>query len=65
MTFSDAATNLILLLTAAFALLGIDLVFYLRGKTTFSESVWTVNKFTLALAFGAGVICGHLFSVPG
>lgn len=65
MTFSDAAMNFIVLMTAAFALLGVDLVFFLRGKTTFSESVWAVNKITLALAFGAGVICGHLFSVPG
>ena len=53
-----------ILLTAAFVLLFIDIYLILSGEPTFSETIWSINQKTLALAFGVGVVCGHLFSVP-
>lgn len=65
MNMMQSGTNFILLITAAIALLLYDLKLFLRGKTTFSETVWTINQRTIWLAYIAGLICGHLFTVPG
>jgi uncharacterized membrane protein YbhN (UPF0104 family) len=64
MSFDSAAVNFVILMTAAFVLLFIDLSFWLRRKPTFSETIWGVNQWTLALAFGVGMVCGHCFTVP-
>jgi hypothetical protein len=64
MSFDSAAANFVILMTAAFVLLFIDLSFWLRKKPTFSETIWGVNQWTLALAFGVGMVCGHCFTVP-
>lgn len=65
MDFSQAGLNMILLLTLGIAILVVDLFLFLTRRKTISETVWSVNQFTLALAFIAGVIVGHLFTVPG
>lgn len=65
MNFDSSALHFVILMTAAALLLFADLFLWLRGKQTFSQTVWKINQFTLALAFTAGVIAGHLFSVPG
>lgn len=65
MDFSQAGLNMILLLTLGIAVLVVDLVLFLTKRKTISETVWSVNQFTLALAFIVGVIVGHLFTVPG
>lgn len=62
--FYKKAINFVILLTAAFVLLFIDIYLILSGEPTFSETIWSINQKTLALAFGVGVVCGHLFSVP-
>lgn len=64
MKWGNSARNFIILMVFAFALLFIDLYFYTAGSTTFSETLWGVNQWTLALAFGSGVVVGHVFSVP-
>lgn len=64
MSFDQGAINFVILITAAFVLLFLDLAFWLKGKKTFSEAIWGVNQWTLALAFGVGMICGHCFTVP-
>jgi len=58
-------TNFIILITAALVLLLVDLWLWMQARTTFSDTIWAVNRRTLALAFIAGLICGHLFTVPG
>lgn len=65
MHFNTAANNFILLITAGITLLIVDLVLFVRKRKTFSESIWTINQKTVALAFIAGLICGHCFTVPG
>ena len=65
MRFDQAATNFIILTVAAMCLLFYDLFLWLRRRPTFSETIWGVNQWTLALAFAIGMICGHLFTVPG
>lgn len=65
MNFDDAAGNFIVLITAALTLLYVDLHLYIRGRKTFSESIWGVNQWTLALAFAIGLLAGHLCTVPG
>jgi hypothetical protein len=65
MSFDQTAVNLILMLTAAFVLLFADLFFWLRGKRTLSETVWTVNSRSLALAYIIGLLSGHFLTVPG
>ena len=62
--FYKKAINFVILITAAFVLLFIDIYLILSGKPTFSETIWSINQKTLALAFGVGMVCGHLFSVP-
>lgn len=63
-TLGQEAVNFIILMIFGFGLLFIDLGLWLKGRKTFSETIWFVNQKTLALAFIFGVICGHLFSVP-
>lgn len=65
MSFDDSATNFVILMVAAISLLVADFAFWLKGRKTFSETIWGVNQITLALAFAIGVICGHCFTVPG
>lgn len=36
----------------------------MQGRKTFSDTIWAVNQRTLAVAFAAGLICGHLFTAP-
>lgn len=60
----DAVLNFIILIASGMLLLFYDLSLFLRNKKTFSETIWAINRFTLALAFIAGVIAGHLFTVP-
>lgn len=62
--FYKKAINFVILITAAFVLLFIDIYLILSGKPTFSETIWSINEKTLALAFGVGMVCGHLFTVP-
>lgn len=62
--FNNKARNFIGLMVVAVLLLLIDLRLLLIGSPTFSESIWEVNQHTLALSFGVGVVCGHLFTVP-
>ena len=65
MEFNQAAINFVILTVVAAALLFYDLSLWLRKRTTFSEAIWGVNQWTLALAFAIGMICGHCFTVPG
>lgn len=65
MSFSKAARNFTILIAIAFALLIADLIKWQTGGMTWSESIWTINQRTLAVAFGVGMVCGHLFTVPG
>lgn len=62
--FYKKAINFVILITAAFVLLFIDIYLILSGKPTFSETIWSINEKTLALAFGVGMVCGHCFTVP-
>jgi len=62
--FNLKARNFIILMVVALMLLICDLFLLLGGQPTFSESIWEVNQHTLALAFGVGMVCGHLFTVP-
>lgn len=64
MTFSKAARNFTILVAIAMILLVADLAMWLSGGITWSESIWEVNQHTLAVAFGVGMVCGHLFTVP-
>lgn len=64
-TLGHEALNFIALMVASFGLLFFDLWLWLSGRKTLSETVWTVNQFTLAVAFALGVIAGHLLTVPG
>ena len=64
MTFKKSGINFIILITFAFVLLGIDAYFFANGQETFSETIWYINQKTLAIAFGVGIVCGHLFTVP-
>ena len=64
MTFSKAARNFTILMIVAIALLIADLVMWQNGGVTWSQSIWEVNQKTLAVAFGVGMVCGHLFTVP-
>lgn len=63
-TLGQEAVNFIVLMAVAFALLFFDLWLWIRGRKTFSESIWTVNQATLTVAFALGVIIGHLLTVP-
>jgi len=65
MQFNQAAINFVILTVAASGLLFYDLSLWIRKRTTFSEAIWGVNQWTLAIAFAIGMICGHLFTVPG
>lgn len=65
MDMTQSGTNFILLITAAIVLLLYDLKLFLKGKTTLSETVWGVNQWSIWLAYIAGLVCGHLFTVPG
>jgi hypothetical protein len=62
--FYRKSVNFILLMTISIVLLFIDLFFWSQGLPTFSETIWGVNQFTIALSFGVGIVCGHLFTVP-
>lgn len=64
MNFKSAAQKFILLIVPAIVLLVVDLVFFMNGQMTWSESIWGVNEKTIAVAFGIGMICGHCFTVP-
>jgi len=57
--------NFLSLITGALVLLLADLWLWMQAKRTFSDTIWAVNQWTLAIAFAAGLICGHLFTVPG
>jgi glycerol-3-phosphate acyltransferase PlsY len=63
MTFNRAAKNFVVLITAAFALLIVDLVKWQSGSMTWSESIWEVNQHSLGFALGIGVVLGHCFTV--
>lgn len=65
MTFSKAARNFTILIIIAIALLIADLIMWQNGGITWSQAIWEVNQKTLAVAFGVGMVCGHLFTVPG
>lgn len=56
--------NFILLMVAGLSILLLDLRLFVLKRRTFSETIWTINQRSLALAFIAGVIVGHLFTVP-
>jgi hypothetical protein len=62
--FYRKAINFVILMTAAFVLLFIDIGLIVSGRPTFSETIWSLNERTLALAFGVGMVCGHCFTVP-
>lgn len=62
--FDAKARNFVILIVAAFVLLFLDLFLWLNKMETFSETIWGVNQVTVSLAFGVGVVCGHLFTVP-
>ena len=62
--FDAKARNFVILMGAAFVLLFLDLFLWLNKMETFSETIWGVNQVTVSLAFGVGVVCGHLFTVP-
>ena len=62
--FDAKARNFVILMAAAFVLLFLDLFLWLNEMETFSETIWGVNQVTVSLAFGVGVVCGHLFTVP-
>jgi hypothetical protein len=62
--FNLKSRNFIILMVVALTLLIGDLFLLLADQPTFSESIWEVNQHTLALAFGVGMVCGHLFTVP-
>lgn len=64
MKWGNSARNFIIALSFASTFLGIDLYFYLSGSETFSQTFWHINQFSLFLALGAGVIIGHIFTVP-
>ena len=59
------AINFIILITAALFVLFADLFMWARGSQTFSQTIWKINQKTLILAFIAGLLVGHLFTVPG
>lgn len=65
MGFDTAAVNFVILMVVAFTLLFYDLWLWRSKHTTFSETLWGVNRVTLALAFGLGVVLGHILTVPG
>ena len=58
-------TNFIALITLAIGLLLVDLWLWAQKEKTLSDTIWGVNQWTLAIAFAAGLVCGHLFTVPG
>lgn len=62
---TGAGRNFIILVALAMALLAIDYAMWRNGGITWSETIWIVNQHTLAVAFGVGMVCGHLFTVPG
>lgn len=64
MRFPTAARNFVILMSLSIVLLMIDLVKWLKGGQTWSEAIWEVNQKSLAVAFGTGMVCGHLFTVP-
>jgi len=64
MKFRRAGLNLILILAFAILTLAGDLYLFMTGQPTISEAIWTINQHTLAVAFGVGAVCGHLFTVP-
>lgn len=63
-TLGQDAVNFIILMVFCFGLLFLDLGLWLRGRKTFSETIWGVNQATLAVAFALGVLVGHLLTVP-
>lgn len=62
--WGNSANAFILLITTFLGLLGVDLYFYTSGQPTFSESIWDVNQFSLAVALICGTLIGHIFTVP-
>lgn len=65
MSFDDSATNFVILMVAAISLLVADFAFWLKGRKTFSETLWSINQKSLALAFIIGLVAGHVLTVPG
>ena len=63
-TLGQDAVNFIILMVFSFGLLFLDLGLWLRGRKTFSETIWGVNQRTIAVAFMLGVLAGHLLTVP-
>lgn len=62
--FDAKARNFVILMVAAFVLLLFELFLWVNKMETFSETICGVNQFTVSLAFGVAVVCGHLFTVP-
>lgn len=62
--FDKKAVNFIILIGTAILLLLFDLTLWWNNNPTFSETVWDLNQHTIAIAFGTGLVCGHLFTVP-
>jgi hypothetical protein len=62
--WGNSAKSFIILMTAFLSLLGFDLYLYTSGQPTFSESIWDVNQFSLAVALICGTLIGHFFTVP-
>jgi len=58
------AVNFIMLIAAALGLLFFDLALWLKSRKTLSETMWTINQKSLALAFILGLLAGHLLTVP-
>jgi|688.fasta_scaffold1452437_2 hypothetical protein len=59
-----SAENFIYLLITSLAVGAGDAYLWKSKKKTISERIWTINQWTLALAFLGGLLAGHLFTVP-
>ncbi|CAB5194711.1 hypothetical protein UFOVP178_27 [uncultured Caudovirales phage] len=64
MKFKQAGLSLILILAFSILTLAGDLYLFMAGLPTISELIWSINQRSLAVAFGVGAVCGHLFTVP-
>lgn len=64
MKFHRAGLNLIIVIVICLiGLLG-DLALFMTEQPTISEMVWDINRWSIWPAIFAGVIIGHLFTVP-
>jgi uncharacterized membrane protein YoaK (UPF0700 family) len=60
----NEAANFTALIVGSLGLLSVDGWLFFSGRKTISERIWRINQFSLALAFIAGVLAGHFFTVP-